>query len=139
MSIIDKVALGLFLALALTVIGEGLYIRATRAEHAALKATNQALTDALSQADKTIEQQKQAAQATDKIVAATAQVVNDNNSVKTELTKKVNKVAEQVANEEITDSVADAAYTRSMWTAYCKAKPADRSCTTRQPPPSLSH
>src|SRR5574337_1179806 len=112
-SLIDKVALGLFLALALTVIGEGLYIHAQRTEHTALKVTNQALTDALSQADKTIEQQKQVAKVTDEIVTETTKVVNDNNAVKDQLNKKVNEVAQQVANEQITDGVADATYTQN--------------------------
>src|SRR5574337_19875 len=127
-SLIDKIALGLFLALALTVIGEGLYIRSQKAEHAAMKITNQSLTDALSQANKTIEQQKQVAKATDEVVTSTAKVVNDNNIVKDQLTKKVNEVSQQVANEQITDGVADATYARSMWTAYCKANPSDNTC-----------
>ncbi len=139
MSLIDKIALGLFLTLVLTVVGEGLYIHSQKAEKAALVLTNQTLTDALSQANITISKQEKAAKVSDVVVTATTERVNDNNVTKDELTKKVNEVAQQVANEQINDGVADTTYANSMWTAYCKASTTDSACSTKRLTNPLPH
>lgn len=138
-SLIDKIVLGLLLLLTLLVAGEGLYIHGQKIRLAAVKATNVSLEDSLDAATKTIAQQKVADEITNQAVTSTVQAVNDNNAVKQTLTNKVDQVAKQVANEQITSAVADAAYTSSMWSAYCKASPSDSACTTRQSTPSVPH
>lgn len=131
--------LALLIGLSVLVVGEYLHIKDQSSKIANERSLNTALEDSLDKAYQTINSQKKSAEITDQVVTSTTQTVADNNQTKEDLTKKIDDVAKQVANEEISDTIADATYTRSMWTAYCKADPTSVTCTSRQPATKVSH
>lgn len=139
MSLLNKVMLALLIGLSILAAGEYLHIRYQSSKLANERSLNIALEDSLDKAYQTIKAQTKSAEVTDQVVTSTTQTVADNNQTKEDLTKKIDDVAKQVANEEISDTIADATYTRSMWAAYCKADPTSVTCTSRQPATKVSH
>ena len=67
----------------------------------------------------------------DKISLDTIKVTTSNLEVKSHVLANVDTITEQVKDEKISSSAADAAYLDSMWTAYCTA------VAPRQPPDKL--
>lgn len=139
MSLLNKVMLALLIGLSILVVGEYLYIKGQSSKIVNERSLNIVLEDSLDKAYQTIKSQTKSAEVTDQVVTSTTQKVADSNQTKEDLTKKIDDVAKQVANEEISDTVADATYTHSMWAAYCKADPTSVTCTSRKPAAKVSH
>lgn len=139
MSIYEKILTGLFLVVCLVLVGASFYIHHLQLSQASLQTNVSLLQGSLDSANKTIEVQRKVAAVSDKVTTDTAKMLSENEVTKEQLTKKVNDVAEQVANEKITDGVADTLYIGSMWTAYCKASPSDGICTTGRPISPMPH
>lgn len=115
-----KILLSVLLILVFISVVEFAYIKHTSNKNAKLKVQNSQLSI-----------QHKIDNISDKITLDTIKVAASNVQVKADVLSSVDTISEQVKDEKISDSAADAAYLNSMWKAYCTA------VAPRQPPNKL--
>ena len=115
-----QILLTILLILAFITFGEFIYIKHTSSKNTKLKTQNNELSV-----------QHKVDTIGDKITLDTIGVTTSNLKVKADVLANVDTISEQVKDEKISDSAADAAYLNSMWKAYCTA------VAPRQPPNKL--
>lgn len=93
-----------------------------------LKDLNQKVVEA-NEAAKT---QMEVAKVTEQTVTAATKRINTTTERGVAIKTAVDNVTHRVANEQISNTVASAAYIDSMWDAYCEAEQDDSACASRQ-------
>lgn len=131
----------LTVALLASLVGLGfLYVKSSgqsaqlRANAIALEQANQAITDL----KQSLKRQATISKETDKIVTKAVIKTAEVTKKAAALNTKVLKINKGVVDGKIDNSVADAAYLDSMWSAFCEADPSNSKCATRQPNPRFT-
>lgn len=123
---------GIVLALLLVLAGQTYYVHYQSEKLGETKVQLKELNDGIKEANKSIQTQTVVAAATEAAVVQTTNRITSNTEKGTAIKAVVDNVTKRVANETISNTIANVAYVNSMWDAYCTANQGDSACTGRQ-------
>lgn len=136
----SKLSLVLGVAVALLLIGlvsVSLYASNRATKVGELQASVGTLTEQLEGARKSLEQARDSAAVTDKVVVDNTQEKSIAETRTNINIAKVDALVTKRAYNEIDDAQLESALSDSMWDAYCAASTGDTACTTKQPAAGL--
>lgn len=131
MSLTTKLVTVIVGVLLLALAGETVYIQM---QHAKMQETTDKLiqlNQRVEEANRAVKTQAVVSDVTDEVVTTATKRITTNTQKGAAIKAVVDNVTKRVANEEISNTVASAAYTNSMWDAYCTAEPSNSACSAR--------
>ena len=122
------VVIGIGVAMLLALAAETAYIHHQTKANATTVEVNKELSARVATASSVIAQQAEEAKVTNLVVTQTTDKILKTQAKKLPLIQKVDDTARQLKDEKISSTAADAAYTDSMWAAYCTSGIPDSHC-----------
>jgi len=132
MSTTIKIAIGIILTLVISLGVESYIIHLQTSKIAKYNEQMRSLNDKIEQANESVKIQSVVSEVTDKVVTNATQRIMTNTQKGTAIKAIVDNVTKKVANENLSNTFANAMYANSMWDAYCTADPSDGACSSRQ-------
>lgn len=129
----NRILLGVIAVLMLLVVSGGWYLKHTITKNSQLSSQLKTANEDLKDANKTINQLKQVADASDKVVDTNVVDKGKSTDVVAQINKRVDKTNEEFKQNKVDVSSALSSFNLSMWSTYCEATENSGACSAKRP------